>query len=123
MLFRSTSYFGYRDRPNVAGATSNHQAIDWATPTGTSVVASCGGTVVKAGWVGSYGYAIYIDHEGGRQTRYAHLSKIQVSVGQKVKQGERIALSGNTGASTGPHVHFEIRINGRAVDPLNYVPR
>lgn len=120
---RITSYFGYRDRPNVAGATSNHQAIDWATPTGTSVVASCGGTVVKAGWVGSYGYAIYIDHEGGRQTRYAHLSKIQVSVGQKVKQGERIALSGNTGASTGPHVHFEIRINGRAVDPLNYVPR
>lgn len=117
-----TSYFGYRDRPNVAGATSNHQAVDWATPMGTSVVASCGGTVVKAGWIGSYGYAIYIDHEGGRQTRYAHLSKIQVSVGQKVKQGERIALSGSTGASTGPHIHFELRINGTPVDPLKYLP-
>lgn len=120
---RITSYFGYRDRPNVAGATSNHQAVDWATAMGTPVMASCGGTVVKAGWVGSYGYAIYIEHEGGRQTRYAHLSKIQVTVGQKVKQGERIALSGSTGASTGPHVHFEIRINGTPVDPLKYVPQ
>lgn len=119
---RITSYFGYRDTPNVAGATSNHQAVDWATPMGSSVYASCGGTVVKAGWIGSYGYAIYIDHEGGRQTRYAHLSKILVSVGQKVSQGDRIALSGSTGASTGPHLHFEIRINGRAVDPLKYLP-
>ncbi len=77
----------------------------------------------RAGWIGSYGYAIYIDHEDGKQTRYAHLSKILVTPGQKVRQGERIALSGNTGASTGPHVHFEMRVRGVAVDPLKYVPR
>lgn len=118
-----TSTFGYRPRPNVAGATSNHQAVDWATPTGTPIYASSGGTVSRAGWIGSYGYAIYIDHEDGKQTRYAHLSKILVTPGQKVRQGERIALSGNTGASTGPHVHFEMRVRGVAVDPLKYVPR
>lgn len=120
---RITSYFGYRPRPNVAGATSNHPAIDWATPTGTPIYASNSGTVTSAGWIGSYGYAIYIDHEDGKQTRYAHLSKIQVTVGQKVRQGERIALSGNTGASTGPHVHFEIRVRGVPVNPLDYVGR
>lgn len=119
---RITSSFGYRDI-SLPGATSNHGAIDWATPTGTTVMASCGGKVVKAGWVGSYGYVIYIDHEDGKQTRYAHLSKILVSVGQTVKQGEKIALSGTTGVSSGPHVHFEIRVNGVAVNPLNYVSR
>lgn len=119
---RITSTFGYRDI-SLPGATSNHNAVDWATPTGTSVVASCGGKVVKAGWVGSYGYVIYIDHEDGKQTRYAHLSKILVKVGQTVKQGEKIALSGTTGVSSGPHVHFEIRVNGTPVDPLKYVPR
>lgn len=115
---RLTSRFGYRPKPNAAGATSNHGGVDWAVPTGTAVFASCGGTVSKAGWVGTYGYAVYINHEDGSQTRYAHLSKVLVKVGQKVKQGERIALSGNTGASTGPHVHFEIWINGSRVDPL-----
>lgn len=118
-----TSYFGNRPLP-IAGATTNHEAIDWGTPTGTPVYASSGGTVVRAGWIGSYGNAIFIDHPDGRQTRYAHLSKILVSVGQKVKQGEKIALSGNTGVTTGPHLHFEMRINGRAVDPFKYgVPK
>lgn len=118
---RQTSGFGYRPRPNAAGATSNHGGVDWAVPTGTAVFASNGGTVVRAGWIGTYGYAVYIDHDDGRQTRYAHLSKVLVKVGQKVKQGERIALSGNTGASTGPHVHFEILINGTRVNPLKYL--
>lgn len=118
-----TSLFGNRDLP-IAGATTNHEAIDWGTPIGTPVYASSGGTVVKAGWIGSYGNAIYIDHPDGRQTRYAHLSKILVKVGQKVKQGEKIALSGNTGVTTGPHIHFEMRIRGKAVDPFKYgVPR
>lgn len=116
---RLSSPFGYREKPT-AGATSNHQAVDWAVPTGTPVSASCGGTVVRAGWGSGYGYVVYIDHEDGTQTRYAHLSKVLVSVGQKVKQGERIALSGNTGVSTGPHLHFEMRINGRPVDPQKY---
>lgn len=117
---RQSSGFGKRSRPT-RGASSYHKGIDWATPTGTPVVASCGGTVAKAGWASGYGYVVYINHEDGRQTRYGHLSKVLVSVGQKVKQGERIALSGNTGISSGPHVHFEILINGSQVNPLNYL--
>ena len=84
-------------------------------------MASNGGTVSSAGWQSGYGYVVYIDHGNGVQTRYGHLSKILVRVGETVKQGERIALSGNTGNSTGPHCHFEIRINGEAVNPLNYL--
>lgn len=115
-----TSGFGARSAP-VKGASTNHKGVDWAVPTGTSVKASSGGTVTKAGWGGSYGYVIYVDHEDGRQTRYAHLSKVLVSAGQKVKQGERIGLSGSTGVSTGPHLHFEMRINGTPVNPRKYV--
>ena len=115
-----SSGFGYRNI-NVKGATSNHGAIDWAVPKGTPVYASCGGTVVRSGWSSSYGYCIYINHEDGRQTRYAHLSKLLVSVGQTVKQGEKIALSGSTGVSSGPHLHFEILINGVRVNPLLYL--
>lgn len=118
---RQTSGFGYRNRPNVAGATANHKGVDWAVPTGTKVVAACDGTVIKAGWGGGYGYVVCIRHDDGRETRYAHLSKVLVSVGQRVSQGERIALSGSTGASTGPHLHFEILINGKQVNPLNYL--
>ena len=117
---RKSSGFGRRSAPK-RGASSYHKGIDWATPTGTAVYASCGSTVVKAGWGSGYGYVVYIDHEDGRQTRYGHLSKVLVSAGQKVKQGEKIALSGNTGVSTGPHVHFEILINGVQVDPLKYL--
>lgn len=117
---RLSSGFGKRTAPK-KGASTYHKGVDWATPTGTSVYASCGGTVAKAGWGSGYGYVIYINHEDGRQTRYGHLSKILVSVGQSVKQGERIALSGNTGNSTGPHLHFEILINGSQVNPLKYL--
>lgn len=116
-----TSGFGYRNVSYIKGATNNHKGVDWATPVGTSIYASCGGTVAKAGWGGGYGYVIYINHEDGSQTRYAHLSKILVKVGQKVKQGERIALSGNTGVTSGPHVHFEILFNNKQVNPLDYV--
>jgi len=98
-----------------------HKGVDWATPVGTAVMASSGGTVAKAGWGSGYGYVIYINHADGRQTRYGHLSKILVKAGQTVKQGEKIALSGNTGRSTGPHVHFEILIGGSQVNPLNYL--
>lgn len=98
-----------------------HKGVDWAVPTGTAVRASCGGTVVSAGWSGGYGYCVMIRHSDGRQTRYAHLSKILVSAGQKVDQNQKIALSGNTGRSTGPHLHFEILINGSQVNPLKYL--
>lgn len=98
-----------------------HKGVDWACPVGTAVKASCSGTVVSAGWASGYGYCVKINHSDGRQTRYAHLSKILVSVGQTVSQGDKIALSGNTGRSTGPHVHFEILINGSQVNPLSYL--
>lgn len=117
---RLTSGFGGRTAP-VAGASTNHKGVDWAVPTGTAVYASCGGTVSKAGWGSGYGYVVYIEHEDGRQTRYGHLSKVQVKVGQKVRQGEKIALSGSTGNVSGPHLHFEILINGSQVNPLNHL--
>lgn len=118
-----TSGFGPRSAPT-KGASTYHKGIDWATPTGTSVVASCGGTVAKAGWANGYGYVVYVNHADGRQTRYGHLSKVLVKVGQTVKQGEKIALSGSTGISSGPHVHFEMLINNTQVNPLNYgVPK
>ncbi len=117
---RLSSGFGKRSRPT-KGASTYHKGVDWAVPTGTSVYASCGGTVAKAGWGSGYGYVVYINHEDGRQTRYAHLSKVLVKAGQSVSQGERIALSGNTGVSSGPHLHFEILINGSQVNPLKYL--
>lgn len=115
-----SSGFGARSAPT-KGASTYHQGVDWAVATGTPVYASNGGTVVSAGWMSGYGYAVFINHADGRQTRYGHLSKVLVSVGQTVSQGQKIALSGNSGRSTGPHLHFEIRINGTAVNPLKYL--
>ena len=117
---RLTSRFGRRTSPT-RGASSNHKGVDWGIPRGSSVVASSGGTVTKAGWGGGYGYVVYIRHPGGAETRYAHLNKVLVSAGQTVKQGQKIALSGNTGISTGPHLHFELRLNGTPVDPYAYM--
>jgi len=117
---RLSSGFGGRKAPK-RGASTNHKGVDWAVPTGTAIMASCGGTVTKAGWASGYGYVVYIKHPDGRETRYGHCSKVLVSAGQTVSQGQKIALSGNTGNSTGPHLHFEIRINGTAVNPLNYL--
>ncbi len=117
---RISSGFGRRTAPT-KGASTFHKGVDWSTPVGTAVMASSAGTVTRAGWGSGYGYVIYIKHSDGRETRYGHLSKILVKVGQTVSQGEKIALSGNTGVSTGPHLHFEILINGTQVNPLNYL--
>ena len=117
---RLSSGFGRRKAPT-RGASSYHKGIDWATPVGTAVMASCTGTVAKAGWGSGYGYVVYINHADGRQTRYGHLSKVLVKQGQTVTQGQKIALSGNTGVSTGPHVHFEILIGGTQVNPFDYL--
>jgi len=117
---RLSSSFGRRSAPT-KGASTYHQGIDWAVPRGTAVYASSGGVVTKAGWGSGYGYVVYIRHPDGWETRYAHLNKVLVSAGQSVKQGQKIALSGNTGRSTGPHLHFEIRANGTAVNPLKYL--
>ncbi len=100
---------------------SFHSGIDWSTPIGTPVMAAASGTVVRAGYYSDYGYCVDISHGNGYMTRYAHCSSLNVSVGQTVNQYQVIAYSGNTGYSTGPHVHFEVRINGTAVNPLNYV--
>ena len=98
-----------------------HYGLDYAAPTGTSIYASDGGTVITSGWHGNYGYYIKIDHGGGFTTLYAHCSKLLVKVGDKVYQGQRIGLVGNTGRSTGPHCHFEIFKYGKNVNPSNYV--
>jgi murein DD-endopeptidase MepM/ murein hydrolase activator NlpD len=108
---------------------STHSGQDFAVPSGTTVRAVHGGTVVTAGGWGAgdgpaYGNAIVIRHDSGTYSQYAHLSRIEVSVGEKVTTGERIALSGNTGNSTGPHLHFEIRTApdyGYAVDPVQFM--
>jgi murein DD-endopeptidase MepM/ murein hydrolase activator NlpD len=98
-----------------------HTGIDIAVPTGTPVHAAAAGTVVYAGWMSGYGFLVAIDHGGGLATAYAHNSSLLVTVGEQVAQGEVVSLSGSTGHSTGPHVHFEVRVNGIPVDPLQYL--
>ena len=117
---RISSYFGRRKSPT-AGASTYHKGLDIATPTGSAVYASSGGVVTSAGWQGGYGYAVVIRHPDGHSTRYGHLSKILVSTGQSVAQGQTIAKSGSTGVSTGPHLHFEVIENGVQVDPLGFL--
>ncbi|HBH12332.1 MAG: Peptidase family M23/M37 [Clostridiales bacterium 38_11] len=98
-----------------------HQGLDIGGRTGTSIKAADGGTVIYSGWFGDYGYMVEIDHGGGFTTRYGHCSQLYVSVGEKVYQGKTIATVGNTGWSTGPHVHFEIRKYGSTVNPQSYI--
>ncbi len=109
-----TSRFGYR-------WGRLHAGTDVGVMTGTTVRASRAGQVTVAGWLGGYGNCVMIDHGDGVLTVYGHLSEVTVSVGEYVDQGERVALSGNTGRSTGPHLHFEIRVNGTPVDPEPYL--
>ena len=111
---RYSSGYGYRDG-------SFHAGVDWSCSQGTPVMAAASGTVIRAGWYSGYGYCVDIRHSNGTMTRYGHLSSISVSNGQSVSQGQVIAKSGNTGQSSGPHLHFEIWINGSTVNPLNYV--
>ncbi len=98
-----------------------HEGIDIAVPSGTPVHAAASGTVIYAAWMTGYGNLVVLDHGSGLATAYAHNSSLLVSVGQHVSQGQTISLSGSTGHSTGPHVHFEVRVNGVAVDPLRYL--
>ena len=98
-----------------------HEGIDLAVGTGTPVVSAAAGTVIVAGWMGGYGNLVVVDHGNGVSTAYGHNTSVTVGVGQSVAQGQLIAYSGNTGHSTGPHVHFEVRINGSPVDPLGYL--
>ncbi|MCI6409916.1 MAG: M23 family metallopeptidase [Lachnospiraceae bacterium] len=117
---RVSSSFGRRKAPK-KGASTYHKGMDFAVPTGTAIRATSGGVVTKAGWGSGYGYVVYIRHPDGKESRYGHCSKVLVKAGQSVKQGEKIALSGNTGISTGPHLHFEILVGGTQVNPLKYL--
>ncbi|SMO57783.1 M23 family metallopeptidase [Paracoccus laeviglucosivorans] len=112
--FRYTSPFGRR-------WGRAHEGIDMAAPVGTDIFATADGEVIFAGWQSGYGNLIKIRHELGTETRYGHLSKIKVKVGQKVSRGSLIAAMGNTGRSTGPHLHYEVRVNGRAVNPMTFI--
>lgn len=115
-----TSGFGPRRAP-LAGATSMHTALDIANVIGTPVIAPARGIVTFSGMDGAYGICIVLDHGGGIQTRYAHLSKSSVSVGQLVQRTEVIGAIGNTGRSTGPHLHYEVIVNGTKVNPMRYI--
>jgi len=113
-----TSGYGWRMWGN---SREFHTGVDFAGPTGSTVVAADGGTVVFAGWMGNYGRCVIISHGNGVETLYGHNSKLVVEKGQKVAQGEKISEIGTTGRTTGPHVHFEVRVNGSDVDPFGYI--
>lgn len=117
---RLTSQYGMRTHP-VLGGRREHHGIDLAAPTGTPVYATADGTVSMAQYYGSYGNYVQIEHGGEMQTRYAHLSSLAVPDGARVAKGDLIGYVGSTGRSTGPHLHYEVRIAGKAVDPLPYM--
>ena len=116
---RITSYFGGR---YIFGSYSYHSGIDISASYGAAILAADGGTVTFSGWKGTYGKLVIITHDNGTKTYYAHNSSLLVSSGQKVYKGQQIAKAGSTGRSTGTHCHFEIRVNGTAVNPLSYLP-
>jgi len=115
-----TSKFGFRNHP-IYKRTKFHAGVDFASKRGTPVLATADGVVVFSGWQSGYGRMVEIRHMDGLKTRYAHNQKNLVKEGDMVKKGQTIAKLGSTGRSTGPHVHFEVRKNGEAVNPLNYV--
>lgn len=115
-----TSGFGLRKSP-FSGARKMHCGLDIAAPTGTPVLASADGVVKRVGTASDYGKMVVIDHGYGYQTVYGHNSKIFVKVGQRVRRGDRIAAVGNTGRSTGPHLHYEVHLNGVPVNPRKYL--
>lgn len=115
-----SSNFGNRRDP-ILGSSAFHSGIDFRAETGTPIRSTAAGKVVKAGRYGGYGKMIEIRHANGLSTRYGHLSKIYVQPGQNVKAGVKIGASGNTGRSTGPHLHYEVRTNNKAINPLNYI--
>ncbi len=118
--FRWTSGFGYRQDPKGAG-TRMHEGTDMAGAYGTPVFSTADGVIVHAGWDNGYGRLVKIKHDFGVETRYAHLSQIRVEVGQRVSRGDRIGDMGNSGRSTGTHLHYEVRLGGDAVNPMTFI--
>ncbi len=117
---RFTSGFGMRWHP-VLGGRHQHKGIDLADPIGTPVHASGDGVVGRADWFSSYGLYVQIEHGGQIETRYGHMSRLNVAAGQFVHRGDVIGYIGTTGRSTGPHLHYEVRVNGEAVNPIPYM--
>lgn len=115
-----SSGFGYRTQP-IAGASTNHKGIDFAAATGTPIYAAAAGTVISAGYAGNAGNLLVISHGNGLLTYYMHCNAIYVSAGQKVSRGQNVAAVGTTGNSTGPHLHFQVMLNGTPVNPANYL--
>ena len=118
-LKRVASGWGFRIHP-IYHTRKFHYGMDFSAPTGTEVFATGNATVVHTGWRQGYGNTVMLDHGFGYQTLYGHLFKSLVRKGQKVKRGDIIGLVGNTGASVGPHLHYEVHLNGRPIDPRNY---
>jgi len=117
---RLSSNFGYRRDP-FTGRSSRHAGLDLAAPTGTPIYATAPGTVTDAGWSGAYGNMVEVTHEFGLATRYAHLSAISVAVGQEIAYGEQVGLMGSTGRSSGPHLHYEVRVNDEPRNPIDFI--
>lgn len=115
-----TSPFGVRTDP-LLGTAALHSGMDFRAPTGMPAKVTAPGVVVKAGWNGGYGRMVEVDHGNGFATRYGHLSKINVTVGKRLNAGDVIGKTGSSGRSTGPHLHYEIRHNGEAIDPLRFL--
>jgi murein DD-endopeptidase MepM/ murein hydrolase activator NlpD len=118
----TTDSFGGRSSPFGGGSFELHSGQDINAEQGDEVVAAASGRVVFADWHGGYGQLVTVDHGGGLTTRYAHLSKIEVRAGQQVARGQRIGAVGSTGRSTGPHLHYEVRVNDEPVNPRAYLP-
>lgn len=116
---RITSSYGYRTHP-ISGAKKLHRGIDIGAGLGTNVLAAEAGTVITSGWNNSYGYYVTINHGNGYTTLYAHNSKLLVSKGDTVTRGQAIAKCGSTGNSTGPHIHFEVSLNGKLQNPMDF---
>lgn len=117
---RLTSDFGLRVHP-VLGGVRQHKGIDLAAPVGTPVHAAADGIVGRADWFSSYGLFVALEHGGNIETRYGHMSRLNVAAGQMVHKGDIIGYVGTTGRSTGPHLHYEVRVSGEAVNPLPYL--
>ena len=115
-----TSEQGWRVHP-ISGVLKYHSGMDLGAPSGTAILAAAPGKVTLASWNGGYGNCVIIDHGNGLSTLYGHNSSLHVSYGQKVSRGQTIASAGSTGYSTGPHCHFEVRVNGSVTNPRNYL--
>jgi murein DD-endopeptidase MepM/ murein hydrolase activator NlpD len=121
-LGKINNEFGYRRNPFGGRSYEFHAGMDIDGDRGDSVAAPANGIVSKAGWEGGYGNMIEVDHGNGLRTRYGHLSKIGVSIGDTIQRGQLIGLIGSTGRSTGPHLHYELRLNDKAINPRRFLP-